>query len=56
MWVVRDPAKELVPLRKKWRPPKPHYKEGILAEYAHRVSSASTGRFSSKPAAMRTRR
>jgi dihydroxy-acid dehydratase len=36
-------AKELAARRKKWRPPKPRYKDGILAEYARHVSSASEG-------------
>ncbi len=37
------PSKELASRRKKWRPPKPRYKDGILAEYARHVSSASDG-------------
>jgi len=37
------PAKELTARRKKWKAPKPRYKEGILAEYARDVSSASLG-------------
>ena len=36
-------AKELTARKKKWKAPKPHYKNGILAEHAHRVSSASVG-------------
>jgi dihydroxy-acid dehydratase len=36
-------AKELAVRRKKWKPPKSRYKEGILAEYARHVSSASKG-------------
>jgi dihydroxy-acid dehydratase len=36
-------AKELAARRKKWKAPKPRYKEGILAEYARHVSSASMG-------------
>jgi dihydroxy-acid dehydratase len=36
-------AKELAARKKKWKPPKPRYKEGILAEYARHVSSASKG-------------
>ena len=36
-------AKELAVRKKKWKPPKPRYKEGILAEYARHVSSASIG-------------
>ncbi len=36
-------AKELAARRRKWRAPKPRYKEGILAEYARHVSSASKG-------------
>jgi dihydroxy-acid dehydratase len=35
--------KELAARRKKWKAPKPRYKEGILAEYARHVSSASQG-------------
>ena len=37
------PAKELAARRKKWKAPKPRYKEGVLAEYAQSVSSASKG-------------
>jgi dihydroxy-acid dehydratase len=37
------PAKELVARRKKWKAPKPRYNNGILAEYARHVSSASKG-------------
>jgi dihydroxy-acid dehydratase len=37
------PARELSARRKKWKAPNPRYKEGILAEYAHSVSSASKG-------------
>jgi dihydroxy-acid dehydratase len=40
---VNVSAKELAARRKKWKPPKPRYKEGILAEYARHVSSASQG-------------
>jgi dihydroxy-acid dehydratase len=36
-------AKELAARRKKWKTPKPRYKDGILAEYARHVSSASMG-------------
>jgi dihydroxy-acid dehydratase len=36
-------AKELAARRKRWRQPKPRYKDGVLAEYARHVSSASTG-------------
>jgi dihydroxy-acid dehydratase len=36
-------AKELAARKKKWKPPKPRYKEGILAEYARHVSSACKG-------------
>jgi len=36
-------AKELAARRKKWKPAKPRYTEGILAEYARHVSSASKG-------------
>jgi dihydroxy-acid dehydratase len=37
------PAKELAARRKKWKPPKARYTEGVLAEYARHVSSASAG-------------
>jgi dihydroxy-acid dehydratase len=37
------PAKELAARRKKWKPPKARYTEGVLAEYARHVSSASDG-------------
>jgi len=37
------PAKELAARRKKWKPPKARYTEGVLAEYARHVSSASVG-------------
>jgi dihydroxy-acid dehydratase len=36
-------AKELAARKKKWKAPKPRYKNGILAEYARHVSSASVG-------------
>jgi len=36
-------AKELAARRKKWKAPRPRYKDGILAEYARHVSSASEG-------------
>jgi dihydroxy-acid dehydratase len=36
-------AKELGARKKKWKAPKPRYKDGILAEYARHVSSASLG-------------
>jgi dihydroxy-acid dehydratase len=36
-------AKELAARRKKWKAPRPRYKDGILAEYARHVSSASIG-------------
>lgn len=35
--------KELAARRKKWKAPKPRYKDGILAEYARHVTSASAG-------------
>jgi dihydroxy-acid dehydratase len=38
---VKD--KELARRRKKWRRPKPRYKRGVLAKYAHTVTSASLG-------------
>jgi dihydroxy-acid dehydratase len=36
-------AKELATRRKKWKAPKPRYRDGILAEYARHVSSAAEG-------------
>ena len=36
-------AKELAARKKKWKAPKPRYNDGILAEYARHVSSASKG-------------
>jgi dihydroxy-acid dehydratase len=36
-------AKELAARRKKWKAPKARYRDGILAEYARHVSSASVG-------------
>lgn len=36
-------VKELGARKKKWKAPKPRYKDGILAEYARHVSSASLG-------------
>jgi dihydroxy-acid dehydratase len=36
-------ARELAARRKRWKSPKPRYTEGILAEYARHVSSASQG-------------
>jgi len=36
-------TKELAARKKKWKAPKPRYKEGILAEYARQVSSSSMG-------------
>src|SRR5215470_10277054 len=35
--------KELAARRRKWKAPKPRYREGILAEYARHVSSAAQG-------------
>lgn len=35
--------KELTQRKKKWTPPKPRYKRGVLAKYAAQVSSASQG-------------
>ena len=40
---VNVSAKELAARKKKWKAPKPHYTEGILAEYARHVSSSSKG-------------
>jgi dihydroxy-acid dehydratase len=37
------PAKELAARRKKWKPPKPRYTQGLLAKYRKLVSSASQG-------------
>ena len=36
-------VKELAARRKKWKAPRPRYKDGLLAEYARHVSSASIG-------------
>jgi len=36
-------AKELAARRKKWKPPKPRYTEGLLAKYRKLVSTASLG-------------
>jgi dihydroxy-acid dehydratase len=36
-------ARELAARKKKWKAPKPRYTEGILADYARHVSSASLG-------------
>jgi dihydroxy-acid dehydratase len=36
-------AKELAIRKRNWKAPKPRYKDGILAEYARHVSSASVG-------------
>jgi dihydroxy-acid dehydratase len=36
-------AKELAARKKRWKSPKPRYRDGILAEYARHVSSASVG-------------
>jgi dihydroxy-acid dehydratase len=40
---VNVSTKELAARKKKWKAPKPHYTEGILAEYARHVSSSSKG-------------
>src|SRR5262249_1165625 len=40
---VDVPPKELAARRRKWKAPKARYKDGILAEYARHVSSASEG-------------
>jgi len=37
------PAQELSARCKLWRPPKPRYTRGVLAKYAHTVTSASLG-------------
>lgn len=36
-------AKEMAARRKQWKAPKPRYTNGVLAKYAHLVTSASTG-------------
>jgi dihydroxy-acid dehydratase len=36
-------ARELAARRKKWKQPRPRYKDGILSEYARHVSTASIG-------------
>ncbi len=41
-------AKELAARRKKWRQPKPRYRHGVLAKYAHTVQSASRGAVTDK--------
>ncbi len=40
---VKLTKQELKQRKKKWRPPKPRYKHGVLAKYAQQVSSASLG-------------
>ncbi|MCI0749237.1 MAG: dihydroxy-acid dehydratase [Nevskiales bacterium] len=37
------PAKELAKRRRAWKPPKPRYKNGVLAKYVKQVTSASLG-------------
>jgi len=37
------PAKEMTVRRKVWKAPKPRYTRGVLAKYAHLVTSASLG-------------
>jgi dihydroxy-acid dehydratase len=37
------PVKELAARRKKWRRPKPRYRHGVLAKFAHTCQSASLG-------------
>ncbi len=37
------PAKELAARKRKWQPPKPRYKSGLLAKYFKLVSTASQG-------------
>jgi dihydroxy-acid dehydratase len=37
------PARELAARRKKWQPPKPRYRRGLLAKYMKLVSTASEG-------------
>jgi dihydroxy-acid dehydratase len=36
-------VKELAARKKKWKAPKPNYTRGVLAKYAHTVTSASLG-------------
>ena len=40
---VKLSKKEFAQRKKKWNPPKPRYKRGVLAKYAQQVSSASNG-------------
>ncbi len=40
---VKLSKKELTQRKKKWNPPKPRYKRGVLAKYARQVRSASEG-------------
>jgi dihydroxy-acid dehydratase len=42
------PAKELQARRKAWKPIKPRYTRGVLAKYAHAVTSASFGAVTDK--------
>ena len=37
------PAKELAMRKKAWKKPAPRYPRGVLAKYAHTVTSASEG-------------
>jgi dihydroxy-acid dehydratase len=37
------PEAEIVRRLKDWRPPAPHYQQGVFAKYAALVSSASEG-------------
>jgi dihydroxy-acid dehydratase len=41
--VLEVPARELATRRRIWRQPKPRYTRGVLAKYAHTVTSASLG-------------
>ena len=42
------PAKELATRRKAWKQPKPRYRHGVLAKFAHTVQSASLGAVTDK--------
>ena len=42
------PAKEIASRRKAWKKPAPHYPRGVLAKYAHTVTSASEGAVTDK--------
>jgi dihydroxy-acid dehydratase len=46
------PAKELAKRKKAWKKPAPRYRRGILAKYAHTVTSASLGAVTDKDLAL----